>query len=146
MDWWVWLALSAVLLFLEIATPTIFFFLFLAGGAAVVGLVLLLGLEFPLWTQMLVFSVFSLACMVVFRRRLRLRLSAHGREAIDIDPVVGQMGVVVEDLPPGGLGKVELRGSFWTARNEGNTVLSTGSRCRVTAVDGLTIRVRPDVG
>ena len=52
--------------------------------------------------------------------------------------------VLLADLPPGGVGKAELRGTSWTARNEGERPLATGERARVTRVDGLTLWLRAE--
>jgi membrane protein implicated in regulation of membrane protease activity len=39
------------------------------------------------------------------------------------------------------VGKVELRGTTWTAHNDGPVPLARGQRCRVTRVDGLTLGI-----
>ena len=41
-------------------------------------------------------------------------------------------------------GKVELRGSMWSARNTSGVTLIAGQRARVAAVDGLTLAVIPE--
>jgi membrane protein implicated in regulation of membrane protease activity len=41
------------------------------------------------------------------------------------------------------VGKVELRGSSWSARSA-RAALARGQRCRVERVDGLTLWVRPE--
>jgi membrane protein implicated in regulation of membrane protease activity len=40
------------------------------------------------------------------------------------------------------IGKAELRGSTWNARNVGETPITEDQRCRVESVDGLTLSVR----
>jgi membrane protein implicated in regulation of membrane protease activity len=47
-------------------------------------------------------------------------------------------------LAPGEVGKVELRGSSWSARNVSETALTPGARCRVLAVEGLMLKVAPE--
>lgn len=49
-----------------------------------------------------------------------------------------------EDLAPGAVGKAELRGTVWTARNEDTRSLTRGERCRVMRVDGLTLSIRSE--
>ncbi|MBA2252940.1 MAG: NfeD family protein [Nitrospirales bacterium] len=58
--------------------------------------------------------------------------------------MVGETAVLTEDLPPGAVGKVELRGTTWSARNAGQTVLTKGHRARVERVDGLTLLIKPE--
>ena len=42
----------------------------------------------------------------------------------DVDSMVGEMAKVLEPLEPQALGKVELRGSTWNARNAGRKYYS----------------------
>ncbi|MDC4227637.1 MAG: NfeD family protein [Candidatus Manganitrophus sp.] len=41
-----------------------------------------------------------------------------------------------------GVGKAELRGTAWSARNVGETPVTKGQRCKVVQIDGLTLWVR----
>lgn len=61
-----------------------------------------------------------------------------------VDALVGEVGVASEDLAPGKIGRVELRGTPWSARNMTSAVLARGARCRVVRVDGLTVEVEPE--
>jgi len=42
------------------------------------------------------------------------------------------------------VGRVEVRGSMWSARNTSDVTLDAGQRARVAAVDGLTLTVVPE--
>jgi membrane protein implicated in regulation of membrane protease activity len=48
----------------------------------------------------------------------------------------------MDGIPAGGLGRAQLRGTVWTARNLGTDPITPGERCLVTSVDGLTISIR----
>jgi membrane protein implicated in regulation of membrane protease activity len=61
-----------------------------------------------------------------------------------VDQLVGEVGVVLTAMAPGDVGKVELRGSAWNARNVSDGVLGAGVRSRVLRVDGLTLMVGPE--
>jgi hypothetical protein len=61
----------------------------------------------------------------------------------DVDSMIGETAVLMEVLMSGALGKVELRGTTWSARNAGQTVLTKGRRARVERVDGLTLWIKP---
>ena len=50
----------------------------------------------------------------------------------------------LEDLPPGAVGKAELRGTAWSARHEGPETLPRGRRCRVQRVEGLMLFVQAE--
>jgi len=47
-------------------------------------------------------------------------------------------------LSPGLVGRVEVRGSTWSARNTSDVTIHQGQRARVAAVDGLTLAVVPE--
>ena len=143
MAWWIWILAGLALATLEMSAPGSFFFLFFGASALVVGIAALVGLDEPLWLQLLLFSVLSVLSLVFFRRALQKRMKPGyqgAEQAREVDTMVGEMALVVsEDIPPGGLGKVELRGTVWNASNEGPDLLVPGRLCRVAQVDGLTL-------
>jgi len=143
MDWWVWVLVGLGLLGLEILTPGGFYVLFFGAGALLVGMLAAFGVAGPPWLQWLLFSVFSTLSLVLFRGRL-VAWSRAGETAPAMDTLVGEIAMPLEDLLPGSLGKVELRGTSWTARNVDERPLVKGQRSRVTRVDGLTLAIRAE--
>ena len=143
MPWWLWVLIGLGLLLLEMTTPGGFFAIFFGIGAVVVGILAALGWAGPAWVQWLLFSLLSLIGLLLFRRPLMrmLKLSGVGRP---VDSLVGEAVLVLEDVPPGGVGKAEMRGSAWNARIGGGAALSKGQRGRVERVEGLTLWIRPD--
>jgi membrane protein implicated in regulation of membrane protease activity len=105
-----------------------------------VGLLGLSGIEMPIWLQWLSFAVLSLLAMVTVRRQLyeKLRTRPFGNVHTDIDRPV----LIPEELAPGRSGRVEYRGSGWTALNVGDQVIPANSEVRIESVDGLTLNVR----
>jgi membrane protein implicated in regulation of membrane protease activity len=120
-----------------------FYLVFVGLSAAVVGLLGLFGLDLPEWAQWLVFSALAVAAMVSFRRRLyelvRNR-SGHVEERL----TVGDRVRLESRLEPGESGRVEYRGSSWTARNEGATAIEAGREAVIARIDGLTLHVKPE--
>jgi len=55
--------------------------------------------------------------------------------------LIGAVGVARTPLDPGG--QVFVQGEIWTARTEGRRI-DEGERVRVVALEGLTVRVRPE--
>jgi membrane protein implicated in regulation of membrane protease activity len=141
MTWWGWMLLGLVLAALEMATPGGFFIIFFGIGAMAVGILELLGVPLSLPVQVLVFVAISIASLLAFRNPLKRRFAA-GAPAGAIDSLVGETAQALENIPAGGLGKVELRGSAWSAQNIGTAHMQKGSRCLVERVDGLTLYVR----
>jgi membrane protein implicated in regulation of membrane protease activity len=62
----------------------------------------------------------------------------------DVDSMVGETAVPLDDIAPGAVGRAELRGSAWSARNASSGVLARGQRCRVVRVDRLMIFLEPE--
>jgi membrane protein implicated in regulation of membrane protease activity len=143
MTWWAWVLVGLGLLGIEVLTPGGFFVLFFGLAALVVGALAGLGVTGPAWLQWLLFSLLSVGSLVLFRRRLVERLRASG-EATVSGGLVGDVAVLLDDLPPGTVGKAELRGTAWSVRHDGPEPLARGRRCRVERVEGLMLHVRPE--
>ncbi|HXG52989.1 MAG TPA: NfeD family protein [candidate division Zixibacteria bacterium] len=140
MDWWLWILFGLLLLGAEIVTPGGFYIIFFGVGALVVGALAGFEAAGPLWFQFLLFSALSLCALWLFRGKLVEM--ARGESCGDVDTLVGETAVVTEEIPRNGVGKAELRGTSWSARNVGDGALARGARCRVERVEGLTIFVR----
>jgi membrane protein implicated in regulation of membrane protease activity len=140
MSWWGWVLLGIALLVVEMAAPGGLFALFFGIGAIAVGALAGLGIGGPAWLQWGLFAVLSVSLLAVFRRRLRGKLGAPGLRA----ELAGEVATLLTDVPPGGVGKAELRGTPWEARAAGGGALARGQRCRVERVDGLTLLLKPE--
>jgi len=143
MQWWHWLLLGLALMVSELATPGGFYLLFFGLSATVIGLLAGLDSAGPLWMQVLAFSLLSVILLLMFRNRL-LRSLQPDPQRPGVDSLVGETGIVEEYIAPAAVGRVELRGAAWSARNHGATALTRGTRVRVVAVDGLTLHVEAE--
>jgi len=142
MDWWVWLAGGLVLMVAELATPSGFFIMFFGLGAITVGVLARLGLAESGWAQWLLFTLFSLGYVLLFRGQLTRRFQVPPPPAVD--SFVGVLAVPQGVIEPGAVGRVEVRGSSWSARNVASVPIYSGQRCTVVSVDGLLLTVRPE--
>ena len=79
----------------------------------------------------------------MFRNPL-LRLMKLDTPGEDVDSLVGETAIPSEEIGPGAVGRAELRGTVWSARNVGSTPLSRGQRCRVVRVDRLMIFIESE--
>jgi membrane protein implicated in regulation of membrane protease activity len=139
MTWWAWVLLGIALLVVEVATPGGLFALFFGAGAIVVAPLAALGV--PEAGQWLAFTAFSVASLLALRRRLTQALSRHPPVPAEL---VGELAVVLAEVPATGQGRVELRGVPWSARSAGGVALPVGRRCRVERVEGLTLWLRAE--
>jgi membrane protein implicated in regulation of membrane protease activity len=142
MIWWYWVVLGLLLTGLELATPGGFFLLFFGIGALLVGGLASIGVGGPAWVQWLLFTVLSVAALVFFRTPLLRLMETRTPRSGDVDSLRGEVAVAMDGIPAGGLGRAQLRGTVWTARNLGTDPITPGERCLVTSVDGLTISIR----
>jgi len=143
MDWWIWIILGLALLLLEMATPGGFYFIFFGASAFIVGVLDLVGVTKTPWTEWILFSAFAAGSTAIFRKRLLQRWGATIPTG-QVDTLVGEVATVIDGIQAGAVGKAELRGTAWSARNMGPQDLSRGQRCRVERVDGLTLFIRAE--
>ena len=136
-----WLAGGLVLLAVELATPSGFFVMFFGLGALTVGVLQGLGILESALTQWFVFTALSVIYLLLFRGRMQ---KGFDRPPANIDTLIGELAVPRERILPGQVGRVDLRGAVFSARNDASDFIEAGQRCRVTAVDGLTVYVQPE--
>lgn len=139
--WWMWMIAGIALLAIEMLTPGGFFTLFFGAGAMAVGILGLAGWQPSVPVQGLIFLAVSIVSLLLFRKPLLERFQNTMPKG-KIDSLVGETAVAMEEIPAGGLGKAELRGSSWSARNLGDEPIQLKQRVRVIRIDGLTLDVR----
>ncbi len=140
MLWWHWVVLGLVLAGLEIASAGGFFIIFFGVAAIVVGLLDLAGLAGPLWTEWLLFSFLSILSLLLFRNPLLRRMRSADPPGA-VDDLTADIATAMDDIVPGAVGRAELRGSAWSARNVGLSLIVKGQRCTVRRVDGLMLHI-----
>jgi membrane protein implicated in regulation of membrane protease activity len=143
MEWWHWLLVGLILIALEMAASGGFYIIFFGVAAIAIGSLHLFDLAGPLWWQLLLFSILSIASLLVFRGPV-LRALGMDKPGADVDSMVGDVAVPLEDIAPHAVGRAELRGTVWSARNQSEASLSRGQRCTVVRVDRLMIFLEPE--
>jgi membrane protein implicated in regulation of membrane protease activity len=139
--WWAWLILGVVLMVAELLLPTGFFLFFFGVGGVVTGLFALFGLAPFFIAQGLLFIGISLSSVILLRKPLLAKFNLRNRTHA-VDSLVGETAHALETIAPQAFGKVELRGSSWSALNTGSVPIGTDVRCRVEKIEGLTLHVR----
>jgi hypothetical protein len=143
LPWWQWLALGLVLVLLEMAASGGFYVIFFGVAALAIGALRLFDLAGPLWMQLLLFSVLSVGSLLLFRKPVIRWLKLDAGKA-DVDTLAGEIATPLEAIPPGAVGRVELRGTVWTARNVSTIPVSRGVRCAVVRVERLMVLIEPE--
>lgn len=137
------LGLGIALFIVEAFTPT--FGILLGAGAVAFflgGLMLFQELPEPMslpWVWLVPATILTaafFAAITTFGIKAQFGPSRTGTEVL-----IGQRATVVAPVSPDG-GKVFIDGAYWNA--VATSEIPGGRPCRVEAVDGLTLRVRPD--
>ena len=128
-----------ILLGSETVVTTDFYLAILGVAALTVGILGATPFEPPIWGQWALFGVLSIGYLVFFRRRVYAWAGASPEPNALLE---GEVAIAKEAIAPGEVGRAELRGATWTARNRGRASIEEGARMRVEEVDGLTIQVR----
>jgi inner membrane protein len=143
MEWWHWLVVGLILVALEMAAAGGFYVIFFGIAALAIGGLRLFDAAGPPWFQFLLFSIVSVGSLLVFRSPF-MRWMKLDQPGVDVDSLVGEVAMPLEDIAPGAVGRAELRGSVWTARNSSALAIIRGQRCTVVRVDRLTIFLQPE--
>ena len=147
MLWWHWAILGFSLIGIEILTLGglgNFYFLFFGMAALMVSAISWAGLVDAAWLQWFLFAILGIISLLVMKKPLQNNRSLNGEDAPEVDSMVGEMAKVMEPLEPQAMGKVELRGSTWNARNAGDCLLDTNSIAKIVRVDGLTVWIEAE--
>jgi len=144
MPWWAWVVFGIGLLGVEmLVIDAQFYLVFIGLSAALVGLLGLFGINLPEWVQWLTFSVLAITAMLAFRRRIYELVRGRSGQ-VDERLTVGDKVVVPARLEPGQSGRVDYRGSSWTARNTGGQPIEAGHEAVIDRVDGLTLHLKAE--
>ena len=143
MLWWHWLVIGMILVALEMAASGGFYVIFFGIAALAIAGLHALNLAGPAWMQLALFSVLSVGSLLLFRSPLLRWMQLDGT-GNNVDSIVGDTAVPLEDIPAGAVGRAELRGAVWSARNRDSAPLARGQRCTVVEVDQLMIFLKPE--
>jgi inner membrane protein len=144
MVWWAWIILGIVCMAIEVHFTHDFSLFCVGASAFVVAAVTAFTHGAPHWSQWILFAGLSVIILLALRKPLLGRFQAHrGRDA-DFQYLIGEVATPADDLPANAVGRAELRGSSWSARNGDATGLSKGQRCRVERVEGLTVWLKAE--
>jgi len=147
MLWWHWSILGLSLVGIEILTLGglgNFYFLFFGVAALMVSGLTWSGLIEAAWLQWFLFAIFGITSFIVLKNSLQGKGRTSKENEMPVDSMVGEIAKVLEPLEPQALGKVELRGSTWNARNAGENILEKDSIAKIVRVDGLTLWIQAE--
>ena len=143
---WHWLALALILFSIEMMTGT-WDLLWISIAAAFTSAFAAFAPEgIAGWEGQLVF--FAIATVVLFIigrtlfKNMRENVEEHPTLNKRMAGTLGQRGVVADDFS-GGLGRVKLGDTMWSAQSVDGANLASGASVIVEATEGNTLKVRP---
>lgn len=132
-----WILLGIVFLIAEILTTSFFIVFF---GLAALSIALISSFFFiTLPTQVIVFASLAFLYILVFRKLFRKKRSQPITDFSDTS-LIGEIGLIQEDIPLSGYGKVVVRDICWKAVS--NTALTRGTKVKIIQQHNLTLEVR----
>lgn len=141
-EWWQWLVLGLVLIASELAVPA-FVLVWFGLSALVLGAMVWLLPAMSLATQLLCWTILSLALIVLWQRVFKK--SVMGTRAGTADQIVGETGLLVGDVAPFKHGEVRfqrpvLGSDVWDCIAD--TEIRAGERVVVVGVEGSTVKIQ----
>lgn len=136
-QWWV--IAAALALIAELLTVS-FFFMFLSAGAAVTALLTWMGITPDMMSQLICFTVVSLASLALFRR-YALRIFGKNEKVDKYQDFVGHRATVSVAIPANGEGKIHYRGTEWIALSHDGKPIDKGTVVAVKKMDGIRVVV-----
>lgn len=135
---WHWWALGIFLLIVELLAPGMFF-IWMGESAFVVGAVLWVMPALRPEYQFILFSVLSVASIMVFRRYLKRNPIATDRPLLNrrAAQYIGRVFTLDEAIV-NGRGKIRVDDSTWRVEGED---CEAGARVRVTEAEGVILKV-----
>jgi membrane protein implicated in regulation of membrane protease activity len=139
--WAAWLVLAVALGVAEMVSLDLILVMVAVG--AIVGALAALA-SFPIILQVLLAAGASTAMLALVRPELVKKLHSGPDLVTGMNKLVGQQGVVTEELTAHHPGRVKLAGEIWSARpyDESMTIAS-GQMVEVFAIRGATAYVHP---
>jgi len=138
----IWFLIGAGLLLFEFTAPGLVI-LFFGVGALITSIACWLGLADTMQTQLIIFSIASLACLLTLRKYVQKWFvgDSESESAEMSTEFIEQVVKVVIAIPGGAArGKVELKGADWNATS--TEPHAVGDMVTVIERDGLNLVVK----
>ena len=138
--WWIWMILAALFVVGEIFTAG-FFLLWFGIGAAVAGVIALLG--FGMVWQMAAFIILSILLFSV-SRRFADRVTKEQPPGIGANRMIGMECLVLDAIDNSeNTGRVRMAREEWRAESDSGERIAEGTRVQVTRINGTHLVVKP---
>ena len=135
----IWLALAVIFLIIEAITVGLATIWFAAGAFAAFVLSLL---NVPVLAQVVIFLAVS-CCLLVFTRKIFVEKLRTGSESTNVDALIGETGIVTEEIRLLTVGQVKINGQVWSALGKDDETIEKDRLVKVIAIEGVKLIVIP---
>ena len=140
----IWFLLGLILVLSEFAVPGVIL-VFFGVGAWVVATSTYFGITGSLESQVLLFSITSIALLIFLRKWIKGKFYGHVSDEQDLtqnlNEFIGKEVLVKNDVIPGEPGgKVEFKGADWSAVSD--EYIQNGKLATITERNGLTLKIK----
>lgn len=135
-----WLILSIFLLFFELGTPGLFFFLSFSFGAIFAALISLF--YESIYIQSLVFVGGTIISLLLLKSWTKYKSKHHKVHLTNIYALYGKKGIVEEKISKNSVGQIKVSGQIWSAKSIDDSEIIEGSQVEVIDIRGVTLFVR----
>lgn len=137
--WLIWTSIALLCLILEITSGD--FYLTCCAIGALVAIIPALA-ELPLWMQIVVWVVASVASVYFIRPYLVKNLHPKERQRkSNADALIGRTGVVTDAISEGGFGYVKIDGDSWRSHTADGAAVAAGEHVTVLSRDSIILTV-----
>ncbi|MDD3096039.1 MAG: NfeD family protein [Candidatus Neomarinimicrobiota bacterium] len=135
----IWFLIGLGMMLLEFAIPGLIV-IFFGAGAWIQAILVAIFPAMPLWVQLMLFTIISIASLLLLRRQLKKHFFSNqeNAESEGLDDYIGKMAKV-EKAILGGEGKVIFRGTSWDAFADED--IPEGSTVRIIDKDSIRLKV-----
>lgn len=140
--WLIWTSIALLCLILEITSGD--FYLTCCAIGALVAIIPALA-ELPLWMQIVVWVVASVASVYFIRPYLVKNLHPKERQRkSNADALIGRTGRVTDAILQDGYGYVQIDGDSWRSHTTDGTPLEVGTTVTVLSRDSIILTVKSE--
>lgn len=131
-----WLIIFIFLIFVEIATVNLVSIWFAIG--AIASCILSIYVD-NLIIQLGCFVITSTICLILTKSIIS-KIKNHKITPTNLDRVIGDIGIVTEDIDEFNNGEVKVDGKTWTATSK--ETLKVGTKVKIVSINGVKLNVK----
>ncbi len=137
-QWYVWLAVIIILIFIECTTVSLTTIWFVVSG------IVALFLSFFTDNYLIQFAVFVVLgiILLITTRPILLKFLKTKKERTNLDRVIGMEAVVTEPISKNNPGEVKVDGKRWTAFADKK--IAKGETVKVLEINGVKLKVEKE--